>query len=195
MLWLSYIAMFLLMIVGVLMIFIILLQRGRGGGLAGALGGMGGQSAFGTKAGDMFTRITVVLALIWIVLCAGQIPILRAVAKKYTGGEDANPVLKSAPIKEAGAKTKLDLPPADGKTAEQKAEKDAADVKDTKPPVADGKKSSEQPAEDTKPEPPADGDTKAAPESKDAPESKEAPTEAPATEPEKKSETEPEKQP
>ena len=25
-------------------------------GLAGALGGMGGQSAFGTKAGDLFTK-------------------------------------------------------------------------------------------------------------------------------------------
>jgi preprotein translocase subunit SecG len=45
------------------------LQRGRGGGLAGALGGMGGQSAFGTKAGDLFTKITVGVAAFWIVLC------------------------------------------------------------------------------------------------------------------------------
>ena len=39
-----------------------MLQRGKGGGLAGALGGMGGQSAFGTKAGDLFTKITVGVA-------------------------------------------------------------------------------------------------------------------------------------
>jgi preprotein translocase subunit SecG len=47
---------------------LILVQRGRGGGLAGALGGMGGSSAFGAKAGDVFTRITVVTAAIWILL-------------------------------------------------------------------------------------------------------------------------------
>lgn len=55
--------------VALFLIVLILLQRGRGGGLAGALGGMGGQSAFGTKAGDMFTRITSGLALFWILLC------------------------------------------------------------------------------------------------------------------------------
>jgi preprotein translocase subunit SecG len=57
-----------LLIVGILLIFVILLQRGRGGGLAGAFGGLGGQSAFGTKAGDVFTKITVVLAVIWVVI-------------------------------------------------------------------------------------------------------------------------------
>ena len=41
------------------LILLVLVQRGRGGGLSGALGGMGGQSAFGTKAGDLFTRITI----------------------------------------------------------------------------------------------------------------------------------------
>ena len=55
--------------IALFLIVLILLQRGRGGGLAGALGGMGGQSAFGTKAGDMFTRITSGLALLWILLC------------------------------------------------------------------------------------------------------------------------------
>lgn len=55
------------------LIVLVLLQRGRGGGLAGALGGMGGQSAFGTKAGDMFTRITIYLAAAWICLCAASV--------------------------------------------------------------------------------------------------------------------------
>ncbi|MDP7277553.1 MAG: preprotein translocase subunit SecG [Planctomycetaceae bacterium] len=53
---------------GSLMIMIILLQQGRGGGLVGALGGMGGQSAFGTRAGDAFTGITIVLAVMWVML-------------------------------------------------------------------------------------------------------------------------------
>lgn len=51
------------------MILLILIQRGKGGGLAGAFGGMGGQSAFGTKAGDMFTKITVIVAVLWFLLC------------------------------------------------------------------------------------------------------------------------------
>jgi preprotein translocase subunit SecG len=53
---------------GILLIFIILLQRGRGGGLAGAFGATGGQSAFGTKAGDVFTRITIGIAVVWVAL-------------------------------------------------------------------------------------------------------------------------------
>ena len=59
----------LLFLVSLFLILLILVQRGRGGGLTGALGGMGGQSAFGSKAGDLFTRITVVVASVWIVLC------------------------------------------------------------------------------------------------------------------------------
>jgi preprotein translocase subunit SecG len=53
----------------VILILLVLVQRGKGGGLAGALGGMGGQSAFGTKAGDTFTRITIGVASFWIFLC------------------------------------------------------------------------------------------------------------------------------
>ncbi|MBI2825980.1 MAG: preprotein translocase subunit SecG [Planctomycetia bacterium] len=64
------ILMTLLLLIAVFLILLVLVQRGRGGGLAGAFGGMGGQSAFGTKAGDLFTRITIVAAFLWIVLCA-----------------------------------------------------------------------------------------------------------------------------
>ncbi len=59
-----------LFLISLFIVLIILLQRGRGGGLTGALGGAGGASAFGVKAGDIFTRITAVAVLIWIVLCA-----------------------------------------------------------------------------------------------------------------------------
>ncbi|MFO0064318.1 MAG: preprotein translocase subunit SecG [Pirellulaceae bacterium] len=57
-------------LISLFLILLILVQRGRGGGLSGALGGPGGQSAFGTKAGDIFTRITIVTAAIWIFWCA-----------------------------------------------------------------------------------------------------------------------------
>ena len=52
------------------LILLVLVQRGKGGGLAGALGGPGGQSAFGSKAGDTFTWITVAVATVWGFVCA-----------------------------------------------------------------------------------------------------------------------------
>ncbi len=66
----QYIFGSLLFLLSFFIVAIILLQRGRGGGLTGALGGLGGQSAFGVKAGDLFTRITAVLVLLWIFTCA-----------------------------------------------------------------------------------------------------------------------------
>jgi preprotein translocase subunit SecG len=61
--------MVLLTLTCLFLILLILIQRGKGGGLSGAFGGMGGQSAFGTKAGDTFTRITIGVAAFWILLC------------------------------------------------------------------------------------------------------------------------------
>ena len=66
---LHYVFGILMFVVAVFLILLVLVQRGRGGGLTGALGGMGGQSAFGTKAGDMFTRVTMATAGVWIILC------------------------------------------------------------------------------------------------------------------------------
>jgi preprotein translocase subunit SecG len=60
----------LLTVLAIFLILLVLVQRGRGGGLTGALGGMGGSSAFGAKAGDIFTRITIVVAGVWICVCA-----------------------------------------------------------------------------------------------------------------------------
>jgi preprotein translocase subunit SecG len=67
---------FMLAFMALFLIALVLIQRGRGGGLAGAFGGAGGQSAFGTKAGDLFTRITVAVAAIWILLCILAVNVL-----------------------------------------------------------------------------------------------------------------------
>lgn len=63
----------LIFLTSLIMILLILIQRGRGGGLIGALGGSGGSSPFGSRAGDTFTRITLITAAIWIVLIMVQI--------------------------------------------------------------------------------------------------------------------------
>ena len=48
-------------VVSVMLIVLVLLQKGKGGGLSSAFGGAGGQSAFGSKTGDVFTWITIVV--------------------------------------------------------------------------------------------------------------------------------------
>ena len=69
----SYVLGILLVLSSLFLILLVLIQQGRGGGLAGAFGGMGGQSAFGTKAGDLFTKITIGVAAVWILLCVATV--------------------------------------------------------------------------------------------------------------------------
>lgn len=57
-----------LIVISLILMFIVLIQRGKGGGLAGAFGGPGGSSAFGSRAGDAFTKITLYLAAIWVLV-------------------------------------------------------------------------------------------------------------------------------
>lgn len=84
------ILMVLLFVTAVFMILLVLVQRGKGGGLAGAFGGMGGQSAFGTKAGDLFTRITVGVAAFWIILCLVTVKLVGS-AKEEDKFKDIGP--------------------------------------------------------------------------------------------------------
>lgn len=71
--FLSNLLSVLIFATSLIMILLILIQRGRGGGLIGALGGAGGSSPFGSRAGDAFTRITLITAAVWIVLIMLQI--------------------------------------------------------------------------------------------------------------------------
>lgn len=72
-----------LIVTSIFLILLVLVQRGRGGGLAGALGGMGGSSALGTKAGDTFTRITIVAVILWIALCVVTMLALRQTTDQF----------------------------------------------------------------------------------------------------------------
>ncbi len=58
----------LVLLGGIILIFLVLIQRGKGGGLAGAFGGVGGSSPFGSRAGDMFMYVTIFVAAAWIFL-------------------------------------------------------------------------------------------------------------------------------
>ena len=64
----SYFLNGVLIFLSLLLMLIILIQKGKGGGLAGAFGGAGGSSAFGSKAGDLFTKITLWFAAFWVLI-------------------------------------------------------------------------------------------------------------------------------
>ena len=148
----------LLLLVSLFLVIVILLQRGRGGGLAGAFGGMGGQSAFGTKAGDVFTRITVVIAIIWVLLAGGSGVAMRMSADSFArdafesrstdddGGTesivpDATPGTSASDVFPPASDANGELfPPASSEDADSPASEDAA------PSTTD------EPADDTKPE-------------------------------------------
>lgn len=68
----------LVILTSLFLIGIVLIQRGKGGGLAGAFGGVGGSSPFGSKAGDAFTRFTIYIAAFWIVLIMVQVKVMNA---------------------------------------------------------------------------------------------------------------------
>ena len=87
------------------LILLILIQRGKGGGLTGALGGPGGQSAFGSKAGDTFTVITIVVASLWGLTCILTMLIL--------GTDPSPPVVANEPNISAGPGEEEDLRPND----------------------------------------------------------------------------------
>lgn len=71
----------------IVLILVVLIQRGRGGGLAGALGGMGGHSAFGTRTGDIMTAVTVVVFGIWLTMAMVLVPSMSQ-RSLYTGAKD-----------------------------------------------------------------------------------------------------------
>jgi len=66
--WITFILNSLIIFLSVILIFFILIQSGKGGGLSGAFGGPGGQSAFGSRSADQLTWYTVGLAAVWLLL-------------------------------------------------------------------------------------------------------------------------------
>jgi preprotein translocase subunit SecG len=141
----------LLLIVAVFLILLVLVQRGRGGGLTGALGGMGGQSAFGTKAGDMFTRVTMITAGIWILLCMATIKLVGS--QDPWGGSSKVKATTSGPADPGKEKDTGESEP--GKVEDESASGDSKDAASTAGPAdkesgdaapADTSKAGDQPA-------------------------------------------------
>lgn len=63
-----YTLLVLFIIVSLFLILLVLIQKGRGGGLASAFGGMGAQTAFGAKTGDVLTWATSIVFGVFVLL-------------------------------------------------------------------------------------------------------------------------------
>ena len=93
----------LIILTSIFLICLVLIQRGKGGGLAGAFGGVGGSSAFGTKAGDIFTKITMWTAVIWIGMA--MLLVLLVNSGGRTSAYDLGPAGSSSEVPVPGAAT------------------------------------------------------------------------------------------
>src|ERR1700685_2387149 len=63
-----WICMILFLFICAILILLVLIQKGRGGGLSSAFGGSGGNTAFGTKTGDVLTWASSIVFAIFITL-------------------------------------------------------------------------------------------------------------------------------
>jgi preprotein translocase subunit SecG len=159
---LNFLIPVLLFLTSVFLILLVLIQRGRGGGLAGAFGGLGGQSAFGTKAGDLFTRITIGVAAFWIILCAASVKIMNNSGSEILSRELGG-AATTAPASAPAGDAKPGAAPTDGKT--EAAPADASKAAPATAPAAESAPAAGTPAA-------AAPAAEAAPASAEAPEKK-----------------------
>ena len=82
--WYSHVLNLLVLGLGGILMLLVLIQRGKGGGLAGAFGGAGGSSPFGSRAADQFVKITLWLAGVWVLVIMIHVKVV-----KYDIGEQA----------------------------------------------------------------------------------------------------------
>jgi len=80
--WWTTLINLVLLLIALFLILVVLIQRGKGGGLAEAFGAAGGSSAFGSRAGDAFTKFTIIVASIWLLLIMFTIKLVQPLPKK-----------------------------------------------------------------------------------------------------------------
>lgn len=100
--WIPGMLNMVLLLTGLFMILLVLIQRGKGGGLAGAFGGSGGSSAFGSRAGDTFTKVTVGVAMVWFVLVMFLIKVTQPTTPLRSATDQISSPEAPAPAPEPG---------------------------------------------------------------------------------------------
>ncbi len=76
--WVSHLLNLIVVVLGLMLMFVIVvIQRGKGGGLAGAFGGVGGSSPFGSRAADAFVKVTLYLAAVWVLFIMIHVKVVK----------------------------------------------------------------------------------------------------------------------
>lgn len=119
-------------IVCLILIFAVLLQSGKAADLAGAFGGGGSQTAFGTRgSASLLTKLTTVAAILFMITSLGLWILSGKQGSSVVGGEKA-PVTAAQPTAKPGTK------PADKAVTEKKAAQPDQKTNTQTPPAASG---------------------------------------------------------
>jgi preprotein translocase subunit SecG len=98
--------------VTICLILLILVQKGRGGGLSGAFGGAGGgASLLGTKTGDFLTWVTIGLVVTFLVLAIVMVKFYKPTSSADLSQTPAAPV--SAPADQQQIPAEAPVVPAE----------------------------------------------------------------------------------
>jgi preprotein translocase subunit SecG len=84
------------------LILIILIQKGRGGGLSGAFGGAGAGGILGSKTGDFLTWVTIVLVGVFLTLAVVMAKFYRPEVSERGEDATAQQVLPTSPVQTTG---------------------------------------------------------------------------------------------
>src|SRR5688572_11453690 len=129
--FLLYLSFILFLIVSLFLILLVLIQKGRGGGLSSAFGGVGGHTAFGSKTGDVLTWATSIVFAVFLILSV----ITGLVFERMnTRGRPRPPVPTTPPIQAPVSEQAPRGAPAE--TAPEAARQPVPDVPNQVPPPA-----------------------------------------------------------
>jgi preprotein translocase subunit SecG len=98
MLFFFYTCLVLFIITCLFLILLILIQKGRGGGLSGAFGGAGGNTAFGSKTGDVLTWATSIVFGVFLLLAVVLNLIGNAMDRRGATVAGNAPLVSPAPV-------------------------------------------------------------------------------------------------
>jgi len=81
----------------VALILIILIQKGKGGGLSGAFGGGMAGGILGSKTGDFLTWVTIVLVSVFLTLAVVMARFYKPAVSDFGQGQEAQQELPKSP--------------------------------------------------------------------------------------------------
>ena len=111
----------LFLICAVALILIILIQKGRGGGLSGVLAGGMASGILGSKTGDFLTWVTVTLVGVFLILAVIMAKFYKPAISDFGPGPVQQPPVQQAPIPQEQP-TGLDQPLAPTVTTGESAD-------------------------------------------------------------------------